>query len=166
MEVSNIKITLLPGPDGNNMEGTIMIPNPSVMTLTIGTMVQDIYLNGTMIGNATIPDVVLKPGQNTFQMKSAADQISVITYLQADKSKSGILPVEARARTVTYKGKRLEYFEYAMMETPVKLNLNLKAALTAIGLDLFGEGTASTSSSTSVRPVAPAPTTSTTLTTT
>jgi len=120
------------------MEATIMIPNPSVMTLTLGDVVQDIYLDGKLIGNATINNIVLRPGENVFSMASAADQIAVITKIQADPSKSGVLPVEAKARTVSYNGKRLEYFEYAMSQVPIKLNLNLKEPLKAIGLDIFG----------------------------
>jgi len=142
--VSDIKITLLPDADGNNMNGTIMIPNPTVMTITVGDMVQDIYAGGKIIGNTTLNNMILRPGRNFFPMVSAADQVSVITLLTADKRKSGILAVEAKARTVKYKGLNLPYFEYAMSRTPVKINLNLKEPLKAIGLDLFAEDTPAT----------------------
>jgi len=140
IEVRDIKIALSPGPDGSNMQGTLVLPNPTVMTINMGDLVQDILLNGEVIGNATIENIVLKPGENLFPMRSYADQLTVITYLQNNKSKGGVLPVEARARTVTYKGKRLEYFEYALGQTPIKLDLPLKDALSALGLDLFGTG--------------------------
>lgn len=140
IEVQDIKVSIVPLPDGSNMNGTIVIPNPSVMTLTIGDMVQNISSNGQTIGQTWIKNVILKPGKNSFPMTSTADQATVIGILGADKSKSGILPIEAKTVSIMYKGQHLPYFEAAMAAVPVKINLNLKEPLQAIGLDLFGSG--------------------------
>ncbi|KAF2675290.1 hypothetical protein BT63DRAFT_420503 [Microthyrium microscopicum] len=116
IEVSNINVSLTKFPDGSNMQGRIMIPNPSVMTLEIGDLVQDISSNGTPIGNTTINNVVLRPGKNYFEMASSSDQAAVITILSADKTKSGILPITAKTISVTNKaGQHLPYFEAAMV---------------------------------------------------
>jgi hypothetical protein len=123
------------------MKGTIKIPNPTIMTITVGDVVQDIFSNGDLIGNTTIKNMILKPGDNFFPLASAADQAKVITIITSDKSKSGVLAVEAKANTVTYDGQRLPYFEAAMKAVPVKINLNLKEALKTIGLDLSTEDT-------------------------
>jgi hypothetical protein len=117
------------------MHGTIYIPNPSVMTLTIGDMVQDIYVDGKIIGNTTINEVVLRPGPNSFQMQSFTNQAVVIPLI-TDKYTNGILPIEARTRSITYKGVHLPYFEKAMEATPVYIDLDISAALKAVGLDV------------------------------
>jgi hypothetical protein len=125
------------------MMGTIKIPNPTIMTITVGDVVQDIYsaIDDTPIGNTTINNMILRPGDNYFPLVSGADQAKVITIITNDKSKSGVLAVAARARTVTYNGERLRYFEEAMKAVPIKINLNLKEALKTIGLDLSNDDT-------------------------
>jgi len=139
IKVSNVNISMTPFPDGSNMHGTINIPNPSVMTLTIGDMLQDIYVDGTLIGNTTIKDVVLRPGDNLFPMTSTTEQAIVLPLLTT-KYTDGILPVEARTRTITFQGQSLRYFEEPMKATPVKLELDLRDALAGIGLgSMFGK---------------------------
>lgn len=144
--VKDIKISILPEADGTNMRGTIVIPNPSVMTITLGDLVQDIRAvkTGKTIGNATIRGVTLRPGLNEFAMQSVADQATVITMLSTDPAANGNIDVEAITRTITYKGLNLPYFEAAMKASPVKLTLALRAPLEAIGLDLFGKGKSTT----------------------
>jgi len=131
--ISNVNISLAGFPDGSNMHGTINIPNQSVMTLTIGDMLQDIYVDGTLIGNTTINNVVLQPGDNLFQMSSITDQAIVMKFLTGQYN-NGILPVEARTRSITYKGVNLWYFEEAMKASPVHLDLDLSSALAGMGL--------------------------------
>lgn len=45
-----------------NMVGTVSIPNPTAMTLTMGDVSFDNYIGGTqtLIGNTTLTDLVLK----------------------------------------------------------------------------------------------------------
>jgi hypothetical protein len=122
--------------DGSNMKGTINLPNPSVMTLTIGDVVQDIFLpDGTLIGTSTISGVVLKPGNdNNFPLSSTTNISLVLPYIF--KSNTGDLPITAKTTTVTYQGQRLPYFEAAMAATPVNVTLHLKTPLLAIGIDV------------------------------
>jgi len=144
IKVSNVNISMTPFPDGSNMHGKINIPNASIMTLTIGDMLQDIYVDGTLIGNTTIKDVVLHPGDNYFQMTSLTEQAIVLPLLTT-KYTDGVLPVEARTRTITNDGQSLRYFEEAMKATPVKLELDLKDALTNLGLGtIFNKGKGAT----------------------
>src|SRR4051812_7781578 len=100
--------------DGSNMKGTINLPNPSVMTLTIGDVVQDIFLpDGTLIGNSTITGVVLRPGNdNVFPLVSTTDITKVLPFII--NGNTGDLPITAKTTRVTYKGQRLPYYEAAM----------------------------------------------------
>jgi hypothetical protein len=134
VDVQNLSATHFE--DGSNMKGTINLPNPSVMTLTIGDVVQDIFLpDGTLIGTSTISGVVLKPGNdNNFPLSSTTNISLVLPYIF--KSNTGDLPITAKTTTVTYQGQRLPYFEAAMAATPVNVTLHLKTPLLAIGIDV------------------------------
>lgn len=138
MQIKDIKISLTPDANGNNMNGTLFIPNPTVFTINAGDVVQDIYHNGVRIGNTTINNMVLRPGDNSIPIVSYADQGPVIESLTNGTDKSGVLAVEARAVSVKYKGLDLPYFKQAMANVPIKLSLSLKEPLKAIGLDLDG----------------------------
>jgi len=126
--VSDVNLTLSKFEDGSNTHGTIHIPNPSVMTLQIGDMLQDIYIDGVLVGNTTIKNVVLHPGPNDFPMSSTTDQAKIIPAIQ-NKYRNGVLAIEARTREITFNGKRLPYFEQAMASTPVFLSLDISDAL-------------------------------------
>jgi len=145
--------------DGSNMKGTINLPNPSVMTLTIGDVVQDIFLpDGTLIGNSTITGVVLRPGNdNNFPLTSTTDITKVLPYIL--NGTTGDLPITARTTTVTYQGQRLPYFEAAMAATPVNVTLHLKEPLKAIGIDVDSLSAGKGGGSSSATAPAPAATT-------
>jgi len=138
--VEDMQISLAPLPDGTNMNGTLVIPNPSPMTITLGDVVQDLFVEGKFIGNTTIKNLTLKPGSNRVPMTSVSDQ-AVVINLVSSKYTNGILPIEARTSSISYKGQRLEYFEAAMKATPLHTDLNIGPALKAMGIDIsvFGK---------------------------
>jgi hypothetical protein len=152
--VQNLTVTHFD--DGSNMKGTINLPNPSVMTLTIGDVVQDIFLpDGTLIGNSTISGVVLRPGNdNVFPLSSTTDINKVLPFIL--NGTTGDLPITARTTSVTYQGQRLPYFEAAMAATPINVTLHLKDALKTIGMDLdaLSAGKAGSSTASAAAPTA------------
>ena len=142
--------------DGSNMKGTINLPNPTVMTLTVGDIVQDIFLpDGTLIGSSTISGVVLRPGNdNVFPLTSTTDITKVLPYIL--NGTTGDLPITARTTSVMYQGQHLPYFEAAMAATPVNVTLHLKDALKAIGIDVdsLAAGKAGSSTASATAPAA------------
>jgi len=129
----NITLTAMPGQP--NMFGTAFIPNPSPQTLTVGNVTQDLFVGGTPIGNTTIENLVLRPGDNYVPITSITDQAAVIGLLTT-RFQTGILPVDIRGRTVVYNGQRLPYFERAFATTPLSTSMDIGAALEKIGLDV------------------------------
>ena len=59
--------------NGTNANGTIFIPNPTVATFDMGNITMNMYVNGTYVGNSTIKDTVIRPGNNTFEMYATTD---------------------------------------------------------------------------------------------
>ena len=114
--------------DGSNAEGTVFIPNPSVLTLELGNVTFANSVDGTLIGNSTLPSLVLKPGDNTVTMRAVADQNAVLP-LVVGKYKDGKLPVTVTGESVIYNGQRLPYYEAALKASSQKVTLDVMSAL-------------------------------------
>lgn len=106
-------------------------------------------VNGTSLGRATLPNVLLKPGNNTFPMRAVTNTTAVVRLISMPEYKSGILPVDIIGNTSVYDGQNLEYYEQALQANKVTLELNVVKALQDSGLgSLLGLGGNTTSSTT------------------
>lgn len=139
--VTEFSIKLAADPDGTNMIGTVYIPNPSVMTLTMGNVTFNNYIHGTktLIGNSTLNDLILKPGNNTLPMKSIVDQTLVITQLTKN-FKDGMLPIDIVGLSAVYDGQHLPYYEKALQANTQSITLDVGSALAKIGFNLSSTG--------------------------
>ncbi len=127
--ITSFNISLLPDPlDGANMLGTVSIPNPSVMTITMGNVTFNNYVAGAFIGTSTLADLVLRPGTNTLPLRSTVNQtlvIGMVTEMYTD----GMLPVDIVGESSVYEGQHLEYFEKALRSNRLHVLLDVGAAL-------------------------------------
>ncbi|KAI4136607.1 MAG: hypothetical protein LQ341_005529 [Variospora aurantia] len=130
-DVTSFSIKLLPEPDGANMIGTVYIPNPSVLTITMGNVTFNNYVENEFIGTSTLSDLVLKPGNNTLPMRSTVNQTLVIQKVTATYV-DGMLPVDIVGNSSVYNGQHLEYFERALQSNRQHIVLNVGAALAAL----------------------------------
>ena len=128
--------------DGSNMVGNVSIPNPSVMTLDLGNVTMNLAVDGTAIGYSVLPNLVLKPGTNLVPMQANVQQIAVISVIQS-KYKDGVIPLDISGNSSVSNGQHLEYFEEAIKSNTVRVNLNTKPALEAIGLGSVFNATSS-----------------------
>lgn len=135
--VTQFSIKLIPDSDGTNMEGTVYIPNPSAMTISMGNVTFNNFIHGTqtLIGNSTLTDLVLKPGNNTVPMKSIVNQTLVITELTSN-FQNGMLPIDVVGLSSVYNGQHLPYFEKALASNTQSITLDVGSALAKIGLDI------------------------------
>ncbi|KAJ5626275.1 hypothetical protein N7510_002584 [Penicillium lagena] len=123
--ISDSALLLKPKADGTNLIGNAMLPNPSVLTLQIGTIVLDIYSGDLIIGNATLTDVELKPGNNTFPLNGVLDLSTVLGHLsevlksQAAALKNGTLALKTITRSVVWNGTEVPYYTKAMHDLPL-----------------------------------------------
>jgi len=132
-----MNISLLAGPDGTNMRGNAHIPNPSPMTLFLGNVTQNLYVDGKLIGYSMIDNMWLRPGDNVLPLRSIADQAAVIGLITSTY-KDAILPVEIRGNSSVVNGQVLPYYTAALKNVPIQIKLNVGPALKALGLDLPG----------------------------
>jgi hypothetical protein len=166
-DVTDFEILVKPESDGTNMIGTVYIPNPSVMTITMvsystqpksskfedkpspqkknhqnnsshqGTVTFNNYVQGDYIGNTTISDLVLVPGNNTVPMRSIIDQAAVIKKVVASFP-DGLLPIDIIGHSSVYKGENLPYFEKALAASTEHITLDVGEKLKAVGFQIPG----------------------------
>lgn len=129
--VTDFSIKLIPEPDGANMIGTVYIPNPTVLTLTMGNVTFNNFVDDEFIGTSLLSDLVLRPGNNTVSMRSTVNQTLVIEKVTGTY-KDGMLPIEVRSNSSIYNGQHLEYFEKALQGSQQHIVLNVGAALAAL----------------------------------
>ena len=138
--ITSFSIKVTPDPDGTNMVGEVYIPNPSVLTLHMGNVTFQNFLPATPfspavpIGNSTLENLVLAPGNNTVPMRSAINQTLVIEAI-AVVYKNGFLPVDIVGVSSVYNGQHLTYFEAALQGLTQHVTLDVDGALRAAGLD-------------------------------
>jgi hypothetical protein len=121
--------------DGSNMIGTVYIPNPSVMTLDLGNVTMNLAIDGTSIGYSLLPNLVLKPGNNTVPMQAHIQPLVVYGLVQA-KYKDAIVPLDIVGNSSIRNGVTLKYYEEAIKSNTVQVKLNVGPALSSLGINI------------------------------
>ncbi|OOQ91666.1 hypothetical protein PEBR_09010 [Penicillium brasilianum] len=136
-DVTEFHIMLTPE-NGRNMNGTVYIPNPSVMTITMGNVTLDLSVAGQPMGYSYLDDLVLKPGNNTIPMTSNVNQSAIISLVTSSSNpyKDGVVPFTISGNSSVYDGKQLPYFTQALAANNLTVNLNVTKALAEIGIKL------------------------------
>ncbi len=120
-------------PDGNNANGTVFIPNPSVTSYALGNLSMSMYVGSVGIGNCTLKDVLFRPGNNTFSLRALTNETAVAGLLFTTY-KSGIFPITIVADEVVYNGQRLPYYENALRANNMTVQLDVIKVLEQAGL--------------------------------
>ncbi|KAJ5651122.1 uncharacterized protein N7484_004845 [Penicillium longicatenatum] len=124
--------------NGRNMNGTVFIPNPSVMTLSMGNVTLNLLVGGQKLGLSYLDDLVLKPGNNTIPMTSTINETAIIEMLTSDSNPftTGVVPFTITGNSSVYNGQELPYFTDALTANNLTVQLNVTKALAEIGLTL------------------------------
>ncbi|KAL2814477.1 hypothetical protein BJX63DRAFT_392386 [Aspergillus granulosus] len=118
--IDNPKLLLPAREDGINLVANATLPNPSVMTLQIGTTLLDLKSGEYTLGNATLTDLMLYPGNHSVPVEGIIDVDYLISNLgdilrsQGDALSRGFLRLEAVGRNVTIDGVEVPYYAQAM----------------------------------------------------
>lgn len=149
-KVLNFSVSLLPAADGSDVRGQVYIPNPTNISVEMGEVTLNLYVGGQYIGNNTIPNLTLIPGNNVFNFTGVSDQTTVLDLITTNYT-NGILPVTIIGNSSIVNGQHIPYFEEALQAVPLQAQLDVGSALQAAGvpLNLTNNGhSSSTSSST------------------
>jgi hypothetical protein len=119
--------------DGANAIGNVTIPNPSVMTLALGDVSFNMSVNGLFIGNATMPDLTLRPGNNSYPIHVTSNQTRVVGIIQEPRYHCGVFPVDIAGDKSVYDGQVLPYYTEALKHNQLTTVLNITDALNEVG---------------------------------
>ncbi|CAG8185366.1 unnamed protein product [Penicillium olsonii] len=124
--------TLMLGED-ENLSAKLMLPNPTALTFEVGTITLDLKSSDTdlVIGNATVKDVVLRPGNNTFPLKGVIDIRNILANLvdvlasQTSAIGTGDLSLTAVTRTIVSNGTLLPYYTKVLGSLPLVASVGI-----------------------------------------
>ncbi|KAJ6016293.1 hypothetical protein N7540_010884 [Penicillium herquei] len=122
--------------DGKNVNGSVLIPNPSVVTLHMGNVTLNLDVDGTVLGYIYLEDLVLAPGNNTVPMTATVDEVSIIEMLSSNDTTfaDGVVPFNLIGNSSVYDGVVLPYFTVALQALNLTTSLNVTEALVEAGL--------------------------------
>ncbi|KAJ5670730.1 uncharacterized protein N7477_006093 [Penicillium maclennaniae] len=116
---------------GQNMNGTVFIPNPSVMTISMGNVTLDLSVGGTFMGQSYLNNLTIQPGNNYFPMTSAINQTTILNLISSKDNPytDGLVPFVITGNSSVYNGKELPYFTQALAANNLTVHLNITEAL-------------------------------------
>ncbi|KAJ6064396.1 hypothetical protein N7499_013076 [Penicillium canescens] len=123
--------------DGTNLVGVVILPNYSVFTFALGKVTLNLQSSDMVIGQATLENVVLKPGNNSVSLRGQLDMDTVIDNLPAILSTpksvlmDGELELTASGNSTIYDGKHIAYYEKLLNN----LNITIRVPILMILLD-------------------------------
>lgn len=105
------------------------------MTLDLGNVTMSLAIDGKSIGYALLPDLVLKPGNNTVPMQAHVQPLVVYGLVQA-KYQNAIVPLDIVGNSSVRDGVSLKYYEEAIKSNTVQVQLNVGPALSSLGINV------------------------------
>lgn|ERR1712080_101200 len=110
-----------------------MIPNPSEITMDAGNVTATMRVADTLIGNVTLPDLTLKPGNETYTMYATTNQTAVGGLLQQSAYRCGVLPLDVTPDQSVYDGQVIPYLTTALRAATLRVDLDVGPALAEAG---------------------------------
>ncbi|KAL2821722.1 hypothetical protein BDW59DRAFT_108651 [Aspergillus cavernicola] len=115
--------------DGNNANGTVFIPNPSVLQLSMGNVTMDVSSNGTALGQSFLNDLVLNPGNNTVPMVAFLNNTRLFPILGALPEGVTTIPLTIVGSSSVYNGEEIPYFTAALAANTLNVDLDILEVL-------------------------------------
>jgi hypothetical protein len=117
VSLDNIKIVLPPDEDGTNLIGNFTLPNWSDLTMGLGNLTFNAWSGNVIIGNATILNVNLSPGNTTLPFRgqifidTLVANIGSVISSQASVLSTGNLVVGVSGNKTLVNGEHITYLE-------------------------------------------------------
>jgi hypothetical protein len=121
--------------DGSNLIANVSIPNPSVMTLDLGNVTMNLFVDSTEIGYSLIPNLILRPGDNKYPLQGHVEQLTILGLVTSNYT-DAVLPIDIVGNSSVKDGQHLIYYEEAIKSNTIRLNLDVGPALAGIGINI------------------------------
>ncbi|KAJ5782020.1 hypothetical protein N7457_003794 [Penicillium paradoxum] len=145
--ISDSTLLIPAADDGTNLIANITLPNPSPLSFEVGTLTLDLKgsESGPIIGNATVRNVVLTPGNNTFPIAGFLDLKSTLGGLpnllasQGATLENGTMSLTAVTSSIVYNGTFIPGYTNVLKQLPLVANVGiadiLRNTLSHMGMD-------------------------------
>jgi len=134
--IESAEVVLPPEADGTNLKGTVIIPNDTIVTFELGNVTLNMIVGDLVIGQATMLNVLLLPGNNTLQItgiidiKTAFENLAQILAAQSNALKSGNIEITATGNTVVFNGEHITYYENVLKNVRLTASMPILSILT------------------------------------
>jgi len=140
-DITNAAVVLPPLADGTNLKGSVVLPNPSIVTFELGNVTLNMIIGGITVGQGRINNILLHPGNNTIpiaatvNIKTVLQNLPLILSSQVSALKSGNLEVTASGNSTIYNGLHIPYYEQVLN----KLMVSAQVPIVQILIDSLQE---------------------------
>ncbi|KAJ5718951.1 hypothetical protein N7493_007406 [Penicillium malachiteum] len=136
--------------DGTNIIATATLPNRSVFTFALGNVTLNLWSYDVLVGQGTIQNVVLKPGNNSVCLRgeldidTIIDNISDIVHSQESALLDGDFQLSASGNSTIYDGNHIEYYEDVLNNLTLTTRVSILEVLSGTLEGLLDENNNST----------------------
>jgi len=124
--VTGAKVNFTAATGEPNFRGFAYIPNPSIITVAMGNVTLSLATTKTgILGNATILDMTIAPGNNTIPMTAFINQTQILSAMDAE----GKVDLLITGTSSVYNGQHIVYYEKALASNVLHLNMNVKQVI-------------------------------------
>ncbi|KID77154.1 uncharacterized protein G6M90_00g100290 [Metarhizium brunneum] len=137
--LTDMKIKIGTAEDGiPNFNATATISNPSYYTIDIGNATFNNYADNQLLGNLTIQNLVLKPGQNVVPVSAILDQTIIISAAtKKPYCETGKITIDLQGTHVQQGGNEIPWLMDALGSANQTVELSLAETFQAAGLPDF-----------------------------
>ncbi|KAJ5657052.1 hypothetical protein N7507_009002 [Penicillium longicatenatum] len=132
--------------DGSNLLATATLPNKSVFTFALGNVTLNLRSYDLLVGQATMHNVVLKPGNNTVSLRGSLDvnaiteNLSDILTSQRTALLQGKFQLSASGNSTIYNGVHISYYEEILNNLTLTAQVSVLEVLTGTLENLLNNG--------------------------
>ncbi|KAG5998083.1 hypothetical protein E4U43_002502 [Claviceps pusilla] len=144
--ITDLKIMFPPDKSGNNLKGTINIPNSGVLMLNFGNITFDIFSGAVKLGKITTYDVLLNVGNNTLNFDGYLDLPNLVKnfglVLESQKAalNRGQVDLNVTATNVMVHGERIPYIEKVLGRRPLTPSISVITLISDVLAGFLGGG--------------------------
>jgi hypothetical protein len=109
------------------------------MTLDLGNVTMNLFVDSKSIGYSFIPNLILRPGDNKYPLQGHVEQLTILGLVISNYT-DAVLPIDIVGNSSVKYGEHLIYYEDAIKSNTIRLNLDIGPALAGIGINITNSG--------------------------
>ena len=148
--LTGLTLMLPPDSDGNNIKGTVSIPNFGVLELNLGNLTFNLFSGKTRLGYITVYDADLKPGNNTNNfggqlfLSSLLPNLGDVLKSQSAALQKGNIDLNVTGNATVVNGQHIKWLEQVLNNRQVTTSVGVVTLLSDVVSGLVGSGNSNT----------------------